>query len=329
MMTDPVVVGIGGGHGLSASLRALRRVTPHLTAIVGVSDDGGSSGRIRRELGLVPPGDLRMALAALCGDDRWGRTWSRVVQHRFTGSGELNGHSLGNLLIAALWQETGDVVEGLDWVGQLLQSRGRVLPSATSPLDIVGEVLGHDPYRPDEVVTVTGQYEISTTRGQVQRVWLEPSEVQACPEAVAAIEAADYIVLGPGSWYSSVLPHLYVPGIRNALSGATQRGAGVGLVLNLGPQLGETTGYQPHNYLQQLAWDFPDVRLSHVLVDERIRMDQEVLRDACEGAGAELVLGRIGRTDPATGDVLPRHDPELLAVAFNGLMGRGSIVPWH
>ena len=109
---------LGGGHGLFASLSALRRVTRDLTAIVTVADDGGSSGRLRREYGVLPPGDLRMALAALCGDDSWGTTWSRVVQHRFGGPGELGGHAVGNLLIVALWELLGDTVEGLDWVGQ-------------------------------------------------------------------------------------------------------------------------------------------------------------------------------------------------------------------
>ena len=120
------VVALGGGHGLAASLQALRRVTPHLTAVVGVSDDGGSSGRLREEFGIVPPGDLRMALAALCGDDTWGSTWARVLQHRFSSKGDLDGHSLGNLLITALWEETDNLVEGLDWVARLLDAKGKV-----------------------------------------------------------------------------------------------------------------------------------------------------------------------------------------------------------
>ena len=108
------VVALGGGHGLAATLRALRRVTPHLTAVVGVSDDGGSSGRIREQFGIVPPGDLRMALAALCGDDTWGSTWAKVLQHRFASAGDLDGHALGNLIITALWEQTGDIVGGLE-----------------------------------------------------------------------------------------------------------------------------------------------------------------------------------------------------------------------
>src|SRR5580700_4636720 len=139
------VVALGGGHGLAASLAALRRVTPDITAIVTVADDGGSSGRLRREFGVLPPGDLRMALAALCGDDDWGTTWARVVQHRFGGEGDLAGHAVGNLLIAGLWDLLGDPVAALDWVGRLLRVTGRVLPMAAVPMDIIACVEGLDP----------------------------------------------------------------------------------------------------------------------------------------------------------------------------------------
>ncbi len=145
---NPKVAALGGGHGLFAALSALRRVTRQLSAIVTVADDGGSSGRLRRQYGVLPPGDLRMALAALCGDDAWGTTWSRVVQHRFTGEAELGGHAVGNVLIVALWELLGDTVQGLDWVGRLLGAYGRVLPMASVPLDLVAEVQGADPERP-------------------------------------------------------------------------------------------------------------------------------------------------------------------------------------
>ena len=128
--TEPSVVALGGGHGLAASLMALRGVTTDLTAVVTVADNGGSSGRLRDEFGVLPPGDLRMALAALCGDDRWGQTWARVLQHRFASEGEMHGHSMGNLLIVTLWDLLHDHVDGLDWVGGLLGARGRVLPMA-------------------------------------------------------------------------------------------------------------------------------------------------------------------------------------------------------
>src|ERR1700747_2114924 len=154
---NPKVVALGGGRGLFASLSALRRVTRQLTAIVTVADDGGSSGVLRRDFGVLPPGDLRMALAALCGDDAWGTTWSQVVQHRFTGRGGLGGHAVGNVLIVALWELLGDTVQGLDWVGRLVGRHGRGRPPASGPLDLVAEVEGADPDRPGEITLIRGQ----------------------------------------------------------------------------------------------------------------------------------------------------------------------------
>src|SRR5258708_5656356 len=210
------VVAFGGGHGLFASLSALRRVTRQLTAVVTVADDGGSSGRLRRQFGGLPPGDLRMALAALGGGDAWGTTWSRVVQHRFTGEAELGGHAVGNVLIVALWELLGDTVQGLDWVGRLLGAHGRVLPMASVPLDLEAEVEGVDPARPFDISTVRGQVACATTTGRVRSMSLVPADPPACPEAVAAVGAADWGVLGPGSWVTSVLPDLLVPGLAQA-----------------------------------------------------------------------------------------------------------------
>src|ERR1700758_3109813 len=166
------VVAFVGGHGLFASLSALRRVTRQLTAIVTVADDGGSSGMLRRDFGVLPPGDLRMALAALCGDDAWGTTWSRVVQHRFSGASGLGGHAVGNVLIVALWELLGDTVQGLDWVGRLLGAHGRVLPMASVPLDLAAEVEGLDPARPGEITVVHGQAECAATTGRVRSLSL-------------------------------------------------------------------------------------------------------------------------------------------------------------
>ena len=173
------VVALGGGHGLAVSLRALRGITDQITAVVGMADDGGSSGRLRRELGVPPPGDLRMALAALCGDDVWGRTWSSVVQHRFS-AGDLAGHAVGNLLITALWEQTGDLVAGLDWVGALLGARGRVLPACTQGVDIVAEV--RDAPGNPGVSTVRGQAHVAITPGTVLGIELDPPDPPACAD---------------------------------------------------------------------------------------------------------------------------------------------------
>jgi uncharacterized cofD-like protein len=303
------VVAFGGGHGLYASLSALRRVTRELTAVVTVADDGGSSGRLRREFGVLPPGDLRMALAALCGDDAWGTTWSKVIQHRFSGDAELGGHSVGNVLIVALWELLGDTVQGLDWVARLLGAGGRVLPMASVPLELEAEVEGVDAARPDEVTVVRGQVACATTTGRVRSVSLVPASPPACPEAVAAVRAADWVVLGPGSWFTSVLPHLLVPELAEALLRTRARRL---VALNLAPQPGETAGFSPHAHLEVLAEHAPELAVDVVLAD----------RGAVEGTRAELekavglLGGRLVLADLAMGDGSPRHDPRRLAGAF-------------
>jgi uncharacterized cofD-like protein len=310
--SGPRVVGLGGGHGLAASLAALRLVTGELTAIVTVADDGGSSGRLRRELGVLPPGDLRMALAALCRDDEWGTTWSKVVQHRFE-TGDLAGHAVGNLLIVALWDLLGDTVAGLDWVGRLLGTGGRVLPMAGVPLDIVAEVIGADPSRPLDVSVVRGQAECATTPGRVHSITLEPADPPAVPEAVRAVRDADWIVFGPGSWFTSVLPHLLVPDLAKALHATAARRI---VVLNLAPQPGETDGFSPHKHLEVLAEHAPDLCVNVVLADTGSMESASVagtgtltdLEKAAGALGARLVLA-----DVAMGDGTPRHDPRRLA----------------
>ncbi|MBI1377209.1 MAG: uridine diphosphate-N-acetylglucosamine-binding protein YvcK [Frankiales bacterium] len=308
------MVALGGGHGLAASLRALRRVSDDVTAVVGVSDNGGSSGRLRDEFDVVPPGDLRMALAALCGDDTWGRTWSRVVQHRFAGSGDLAGHSVGNLLITALWEETGDIVAGLDWVGALLGAHGRVLPVATRPLQVVAEVAGLHPEDPAAVERVVGQVEVATTRGEVVALHLEPPDAEACPAAVDAIAAADAVVLGPGSWFTSVLAPLQVPGIGRAVTQATGR---VVVVLNLAAQPGETDGFSPHRHLEVLHAQVPALRVDTVIADPGLVGDVDALADAAARLGARVVLASVASRDGS-----PAHDVDLLASAFGGVLGR-------
>lgn len=310
--SGPKVVALGGGHGLAASLRALRRVTDDVTAVVAVSDDGGSSGRLRAEFDVVPPGDLRMALAALCGDDTWGRTWSRVVQHRFAGEGQLAGHSLGNLLITALWEETGDIVTGLDWVGALLGAHGRVLPVATVPLEVVADVAGLHPGDPAVLERVVGQVSVAVTRGEVVRLRVEPSDAPACPEAVRAIGEADAVVLGPGSWFTSVLAPLQVRGIGTAVSQAPGR---VVIVLNLEAQTGETDGFSPERHLEVLARQMPALRVDTVLADPDRVPDVVALALAAQALGARLVLAPVAARDGSA-----RHDVDLLASALGGVL---------
>lgn len=302
------VVALGGGHGLSASLSALRRVVEHVTAIVTVADNGGSSGRLRQEFGVLPPGDLRQALAALCGDDDWGRTWARVLQHRFASDGAMHQHAVGNLLIVALWELLGDHVDGLAWVARLLGAQGRVLPMSVAPIDITARVRGADPAAPGETSTVRGQVEVASTVGRVVSVDLSPADPPACPEALQAVAEADWVVLGPGSWFTSVIPHLLVPQLRDALVSANARRA---VTLNLSPQVGETEGFSAEAHLEVLGSYAPDLKLDVVLADPRAVGDRSSLRAAAAALGADLVLADVGVDDGT-----PRHDPVKLANAY-------------
>jgi uncharacterized cofD-like protein len=312
-VTVPKVVALGGGHGLSASLQALTRVTPDLTAIVTVADDGGSSGRLRDELDAVPPGDLRMALAALAGGDEWSGTWQRLLQHRFAGEGPLAGHAVGNLVLAGLAETTSGIVEALDLVGRLVGARGRVLPASTTPLEIVAEVVGINPEDPYDVTQVVGQVAVATTPGSVCAVRLRPEDPPACAEAVQAVLDADYVVLGPGSWFTSVLTHLLVPELREALVKTSAQRV---VVLNLAPQVGETDGFSPEAHLEVLAGHCPELSLDIVLADSAAVLDRHGLMSSVESAGGRLVLAPV-----ALHDGTPRHDPLLLAEAYAALMG--------
>jgi len=311
---DPKVVAMGGGQGLSASLAALRTLTRELTAIVTVADDGGSSGRIRRELGVLPPGDLRMALATLAADDEGCDRLGRLLQHRFGGYGALAGHPVGNLLITGLIELLdGDAVEALAVVGRMVGARGRVLPMSPVPLEIAAMVSGIDTDHPTDVRRIRGQVAVATTPGRVVSVALVPDEPPACPEAVAAICAADAVILGPGSWFTSVLPHVMVPELRTAMMTTEAR---IVVALNLAPQPGETEGFSPQELLDALYRHAPDLLVDVVLADEEAVLDRRGLTDSVHARGARLVLAPV-----AAADGTARHDPELLAAALAPLIG--------
>jgi len=323
----PAIVALGGGHGLSASLSALRLMSDRLTAVVTVADDGGSSGRLRTEFGVLPPGDLRMALSALSDDSDWGRTWSDVLQHRFSSAGSLDRHNVGNLLLVALWEQLGDTVAGLDLIGQLLHARGRVLPMAAVPLAIEADVVGLD-----QATTggsrdgawaagrtggamlathrvVTGQSAVAVTQGRIEQIRLIPADPPACPEAVAAIDAADWVILGPGSWYTSVLPHLLVPELAAALHRTSARRC---VTLNLSAEAhGETAGMTLTEHLRVLHQHAPALRIDAVIADPRAVEDVEPLVEATAELGARLLLRQV-----RTGDGSPHHDPLRLAAAY-------------
>jgi uncharacterized cofD-like protein len=325
-------VALGGGHGLHATLSALRLLADRslagpVTAVVTVADDGGSSGRLRRELGLLPPGDLRMALAALAGehtasgaacDDRSAddAPWVRLLQHRFGGSGALAGHAVGNLLLAGLMEVTGDPVAALDGVAALVGARGRVLPMACEPLDIEAEVTGLDDDDPGRTHRIRGQVAVASTPGRVRRVRLVPEHPRSCPEVVAAVRSADVLLLGPGSWFTSVLPHLLLPELRDALVASHARRV---VVLNLAPEPGETAGFSPEQHLAVLAEHAPDLRVDAVLADVGAVPVPDRLRRAAAAMlapGGQVHLASVA-ADPTT----PRHDPHRLADALAAVLG--------
>ncbi len=319
-------VALGGGHGLHATLSALRTlagrgvVDDHVTAVVTVADDGGSSGRLRRELGSLPPGDLRMAMAALASDDAAGRRWTTLVQHRFGGTGALAGHAVGNLLLAGLMDTLGDPVAALDQVGALLGVRGRVLPMSCDPLDIEAEVTGLGDGGPHRI---RGQVAVASTPGRVRRVWLRPAAPRACPEALTAVRDADLLLLGPGSWFTSVLPHLLVPGLRDAILASRARRV---LVLNLAPEPGETAGFSPEQHLAVLSEHAPALRVDAVIADTAAVPVPDLLVRA---AAAMLSPGGGVHLAPvAAGPTVPRHDPVALADALATVLAPARQGPW-
>jgi uncharacterized cofD-like protein len=318
---------LGGGHGLHATLRALRRLTDDVTAVVTVGDDGGSSGRIRRELDILPWGDLRMALDALAQRDHTGptdaATWRRVFEHRLGGTGALAGHAVGNLVLAGLLDVLDDPVAALDEACRLLGVRGRVLPMSPLPVDIEADVTGLGISataggEPDADVAhrIRGQVAVATTPGRVRQVRLVPRRPKACAQAVEAIRAADVVTLGPGSWFTSVMPHLLVPELFTALCETEARRV---LVLNLAPQPGETAGFSPEQHLDALAEHAPRLRLDVVVADPGATPEPDRLRRGAEAFGAEILFTAVGEPDGA-----PRHDPVALAGALRDAAGSAA-----
>jgi len=307
------IVALGGGHGLSATLSALRQVTQDITAIVTVADNGGSSGRLRKEFPILPPGDLRMALAALCADDDWGRTWAQIMQHRFESNGDLNGHAMGNLLLASLWSAGEDPVVALDRVGQLLKVIGRVLPMAAVALDIEG-TFNTSTGR----IVVRGQTDVATAKGHIQSLRILPEDPPARPEALAAIADADWITMGPGSWFSSVIPHLLVPAQLDALNNSSAKKI---LILNLDAtsqsQGEEFAGSTPEAHLEFFRHYAAGLKVDYCLIDQSVVRDEHSLRQTASTLGSEIVVADIRK---APGSV--HHDSEKLALHLGHIISR-------
>jgi uncharacterized cofD-like protein len=281
------VVAVGGGHGLAATLRAVRRYADEVVGIVSVADDGGSSGRLRDAIGVAAPGDLRRCLATLADDSLFAQAFS----HRFAG-GELDGHALGNLVLAAMADVSGDLVRAAGEAARLLGVDATILPATSAAVTLVGTT--------DTGRSVIGQVAVQETDG-ISRVSLDPPDAAAPPEAVAALEEADQIVIGPGSLYTSVLAALSVPALREAFGRTKARTA---YVCNLRPQAPETNGYDVAAHVAALRRHGidPDV----VVVHPRSLPLGDVDTGLCERP--------VARPNGLV------HDPVALSEALEGLL---------
>ncbi len=314
------LVAIGGGTGLSTLLAGLKKLVGqrdgdetwigNLSAIVTVSDDGGSSGRLREELQMLPPGDIRNCMIALSEDST---LLARLFQHRFRGDGELGGHSFGNLFLAALTEVTGDFVEAVRLSSEVLASKGHIFPATINDVRLVATL--------NDGSSVRGETQITASRSGIRSLHLEPQQCLPLPEALAAIRAADVITVGPGSLYTSILPNLLVARVARVIgeSSATKI-----YICNLMTQPGETDGYSARQHLKMVRQYAPEIHFDYVVVNNRRIAREQALRYESEGAyqiGLEddsLDNALEGDTEIIRTDLLDqedkvRHNSERLA----------------
>ena len=314
------LVAIGGGTGLSTVLAGLKQLVGErdtgrawletLSAIVTVSDDGGSSGRLRDELQILPPGDIRNCMVALSEDST---LLSRLFRYRFRGEGHLGGHSFGNLFLAALTEVTGDFVEAVRLSSEVLASKGRIYPATLSDVRLVAKL--------EDGTEVRGETRITASRQPIRRLRLEPEHCLPLPEALSAIRAADIITVGPGSLYTSILPNLLVAGVAETIGAA--RSIKI-FICNLMTQPGETDGYTARQHLETVKRYAPEINFDYVVINDRPVSEEQAARYAAEGAhqvglrsqaleGAFGAETEIVRTDLLDEGEKVRHSPEKLA----------------
>ena len=286
----PRVVALGGGHGLAASLQAVRRYAGEVTAVVSVADDGGSSGRLRQALHIPAPGDVRRCLVALGDADS---LWARAFEHRFD-AGELEGHALGNLVLAGLAATAGDFIRAIEHAGRLVGTTGTVLPATVTPVVLKADVGG---------AAVEGQVAVASA-GPIGRVSIVPPDAEVPVRALNAVADADQVVLGPGSLYTSVLAVAAVPGITDALARTSAQKV---YVCNLRPQQPETSGYDVADHVVAL--------LAHEVKVDVVLYDPAGMALGALPAGVTAVPAEVARDDG------PGHDPSRLAEALGGLVG--------
>lgn len=330
MVKGPRIVVIGGGTGLGTILRGLKLITSHLTAIVTVADDGGSSGRLRRDYGMLPPGDIRNCLVALADIEP---LMERLMQYRFTGDSELAGHSFGNLFLAAMTEITGDFEVAIKEFSNILAVRGRVLPATLANVTLNAEL--------EDGRIVCGESNVAKLKVPIRRLTLEPKNCTPVPEAIAAIKDADVIVLGPGSLYTSVIPNLLVREIAQTIrdSGALKI-----YICNAMTQRGETVNYSASDHLQAII-DHAGPGLIDLAIINTDPIPQEMLKRYAE-EGSQPVLADLDKVrsmgiTPLGAKIIVksnfiRHDAGKLAEMILRLaqttnigFGLGRLIPKH
>ncbi len=307
-------VAIGGGNGLSMLLSGLKRFTSadendpvwieKLSAIVAVTDDGGSSGRLREELQMLPPGDIRNCMVALSEDSH---LLSQLFQHRFRGDGDLGGHNFGNLFLAALTEITGDFAEAVKLSSEILASKGHIYPATVADVRLAAEL--------EDGSRVRGETKISQLGGKMKRLFLDPEDCQPMPEALAAIHEADVITIGPGSLFTSLLPPILVEGVADAI--AASRAVKI-FVCNLMTQPGETDGFTSHHHLELVRQYAPVIDFDYVIVNDHPISESQSENYASEGAEQ---IGVHGSISPAT--------IEGAEIVYGNLLDDGPMVRHH
>ena len=306
----PKIVAIGGGTGLSTLLRGLKQYSSNITAIVTVADDGGSSGRLRREMGILPPGDIRNCIAALADEEK---LLTELFQYRFHAGDGLSGHSFGNLFISAMTEITGDLEQAIDASAKVLAIRGKVLPATLTDVSLWAKLA--------DGRIIEGESKITEAMGQIRQIGCHPADPVALPAALAAIKEADYIIIGPGSLYTSIIPNLLVPAIRQALAQVTVPRV---YVCNIMTQPGETDNYSVADHLRAIEGVCEERIIDAVLAQRTFPSPQSLQLYAQEHShpvfldreevgkmGYRIVLANVMAEDEVTAKV--RHDPQRLA----------------
>lgn len=306
----PKIVVLGGGTGLSTLLRGLKHYSANITAIVTVADDGGSSGRLRREMGILPPGDIRNCLAALASEEK---LLTELFQYRFSSGHGLSGHSFGNLFLSAMTDIAGDLEMAIAASSKVLAVRGEVLPATLSDVRLWAEL--------SDGRSIEGESNITAAKGRIVRIGCLPANPPALPKAIKAIEEADQIIIGPGSLYTSIIPNLLVPEIAEAI--ARRRVPSV-YVCNIMTEPGETQEFKVSDHIWAIDQACGQALFDAVLVQKRLPSPQAMTRYAQEGAipveldrdtviasGRRILMANVMKEDDKTGSI--RHDPDRLA----------------